>query len=84
MTDNVVEIASFRQWVYKYLDSFSSEIGQDHTPIDVFPVWIRVMVEWCDDTSGLGCDRENAQALAAAISELTKCLRRVLALPPEN
>jgi hypothetical protein len=97
MTDKVVEIASrlrdgravkseedFRQWVYEYLDSFSKEIGQDQTPINVFPVWSRVMVEWCDATSGLGCDRENAQALAAAISELTNCLRKILALPPKS
>ncbi len=58
VTDNVVEIASrlrdghavktaedFRQRVYEYLDSFSKEIGQDQTPIDVFPVWTRVMIE---------------------------------------
>jgi hypothetical protein len=97
MNGNVVEIASrlrdgravkteedFRQWVYEYLYRFSNEIGQDWTPIDVFPAWTRVMVEWCDATSGVGVDPENAQALAAAIGELTTCLKRVLALPPEN
>jgi hypothetical protein len=72
----------FREWVYKYLDGFSKEIGQDWTPIDVFPVWTRVMVEWCDATSCHGVDRQHAQALAAAIGELTSCLKRVLALPP--
>jgi hypothetical protein len=97
MTDNVLEIAyrlrngravkteeDFRQWVYEYLERFSNQIGQDRTPIDVFSAWTRVMVEWCDATSGHGVDRENAQALAAAIGELTNCLQRVLALPPEN
>jgi hypothetical protein len=85
MTGNVVEIASrlrdgravkteedFRQWVYEYLDGFSKEIGQDWTPIDVFPVWTRVMVEWCDATNCHGVDRQHAQALAAAIGELTR------------
>ena len=28
----------FREWVCKYLDGFSKEIGQDWTPIDDFPV----------------------------------------------
>ena len=93
MTDNVVEIAvrlrdgravkteeDLRQWVYEYLDSFSNEIGQDHTPIDVFPAWIRVMTEWVDATSRCGIDQENAQALASAIAELTDCLKRVLGI----
>jgi hypothetical protein len=70
MTGNVVEIGSrlrdgravrteedFRQWVYEYLDRFSNEIGRDRTPIDVFPVWTRIMVEWCDATSCHGVDR---------------------------
>jgi hypothetical protein len=67
------------QWVYEYLDGFSQEIGQDRTPIDVFPAMVRVMVEWCDGIRGLGCDKENAQALAHAVSELTRALERCLA-----
>jgi hypothetical protein len=35
--------ADFQQWVYEYLDDFSKQIGQDRTPIDLFPAWIRVM-----------------------------------------
>jgi hypothetical protein len=69
----------FRQWVYECLDDFSRVIGQDRTPIDVFPAITRVMVEWCDVTSGLGCDKENAQALAHAVGELTRSLERCLA-----
>jgi hypothetical protein len=70
--------ADFQQWVYEYLDDFSKQIGQDRTPIDLFPAWIRVMVEWCDGIRGLGCDKENAQALAQAIGELTRALERCL------
>jgi hypothetical protein len=71
--------ADFRQWMYEYLDEFSKDIGQDRTPIDVFPVITRVMVEWCDGISGLGCDKENAQALAQAVGELTRALETCLA-----
>jgi hypothetical protein len=67
------------QWVYEYLDSFSQEIGRDHTPIDIFPAITRVMTEWIDVTSGLGCDKENAQALTQAIGGLTKALEKSLA-----
>jgi hypothetical protein len=70
--------ADFQQWVYEYLDSFSREIGMDHTPIDIFPAITRVMVEWCEATSGCNCDKENAQALARAIGALTVALERCL------
>ena len=80
----VITEEDYKQWVYEYLDSFSNEIGQDWTPIDIFPMWTRVLVEWCDALSGCDCDRENAQALAAAISELTNCLERVNALLPDD
>ena len=70
--------ADFQQWVYEYLDDFSKQIGQDRTPIDFFPAWTRVMVEWCDGIRGLGCDKENAQALAQAIGELMRALERCL------
>ena len=73
----------YLQWVYEYLDSFSNEIGQEWTPVEIFPVWTRVMVEWCDTLSGI-YDREDAQALAAAIGELTKCLNRVLTRLPDT
>jgi hypothetical protein len=95
--DNVVEIAArlrdgrevrtdedTKQWIYEYLDNFSNEIGLEWTPIDVFPAWVRVMTEWVDVLSDCGCEQDNAQALAAAIAELTKCLQRVLAPPPED
>ena len=70
--------ADFQQWVYEYLDSFSQEIGMDHTPIDIFPAITRVMVEWCEVTRGCNCDKENAQALARAIGALTGALERCL------
>ena len=66
----------FQQWVYEYLDSFSQEIGMDHTPVDIFPAITRVMVEWCEATRGCNCDKENAQALARAIGALTEALER--------
>ena len=76
--------ADFQQWVYEYLDDLSKEIGMDRTPIDVFPAWIRVMVEWCDGIRGLGCDKENAQALAQAIGELTRALERCQNAMPDE
>jgi len=72
--------ADFQQWVYEYLDGFSQEIGMDHTPIDIFPAITRVMVEWCEATRGCGADRENAEALASSIGELTGAY----GLPPAN
>jgi hypothetical protein len=72
--------ADFQQWVYEYLDEFTKHIGQDWTPIDVFPAMIRVMVEWCEATCMFGIDKENAQALAQGIGELTRALERCLAL----
>jgi hypothetical protein len=71
--------ADFRQWMYEYLDDFSQKIGQDWTPIDIFPAMTRVMVEWCDGIRGLGCDNEVAQALAQAVGELWRALERCLA-----
>lgn len=67
----------FRQWVYEYLDNL--ELGLDHTPIEMFPVLTRFMTEWCDTLAGIGCEQENAQALAAAMGELASCLQRCLA-----
>ena len=78
----------FQQWVYEYLDSFSQEIGMDWTPIDIFPAITKVMVEWCEATRGCGADRENAEALARAIGELTGALladlREENGPPPAN
>ena len=74
--------------MYEYLDSFSQEIGMDWTPIDIFPAITKVMVEWCEATRGCGADRENAEALARAIGELTGALladlREENGPPPAN
>jgi hypothetical protein len=48
------------------MPSFPSKLKQTG------PAITRVMVEWCDVTSGLGCDKENAQTLAQAVGELTR------------
>jgi hypothetical protein len=100
MTDsNVVQLAArlrdgrevkseedFKQWVYEYLDSFSREIGMSWTPIDIFPVWTRVLVEWIGATSGLSTDGDpdNVQALTAAIDELTQCRDGLIPLLDED
>ena len=90
--DTVVEIASrlrdgravettkdLQQWRYEYLDRVMQDWGTDSVPLEVFPAIVRVMVEWCDALEGCRCEPENAQALAAAIGELTRCLQRCLA-----
>ena len=70
--------------MYEYLDDFSQQIGMDWVPIDIFPAMIRVMVEWCQATEGCDIDKENAQALAQAIRELTGALERCLALQEDR
>jgi hypothetical protein len=89
--DNVIDIArrlldgravetaeDYRQWVYEYLDKFSREIGMNNCPAEHIPAWIKVLVEWVEVTSGIDAeiDRETAQALANAISELAGCLNK--------
>jgi hypothetical protein len=92
--DNVINIAhrlrdgraiemaeDYRQWVYEYLDRFSRELGMNNCPAEHLPAWIKVMTEWIEAISGIDAeiDRETAQALANAISELAQCLNGVIA-----
>jgi hypothetical protein len=70
-----------QQWFYEYLDRLSQEWGRDgNTPAEIFPAMVRVMVEWIEATHGISAesDLENARALAAAVSDLTGCLRKCL------
>lgn len=78
--------ADYRQWLYEYLTEFTRDIGMDHVPAQIFPIIVRVMVEWAEvirdfeiETNG-GGGVETAQALADAVSKLSDCLKRHLAL----
>jgi hypothetical protein len=92
--ENVIEIAwrlrdgravktdeDCQQWFYEYLDRLSNDWGTDHTPDQVFPAMVRVMIEWVDATRGICAegDLETVRALAGAVSDLTGCLRKCLA-----
>jgi hypothetical protein len=93
--DNVIEIAlrlrdgravkteeDCQQWFYEYLDQISQEWGGDgNTPAEIFPVMVRVMVEWIEATHGFCAesDLEDVRALADAVSDLNGCLRKCLA-----
>ena len=92
--NNVVEIAcrlrdgravvteeDHQQWMYEYLDQILQDWGVDNTPVEVFPVMVRVMVEWIEATHGLYAegDLDNVRALADAVSNLTGCLKKCLA-----
>jgi hypothetical protein len=70
---------------YEYLDQLTRDIGMDHVPAQIFPVIVRVMVEWAEvirefevETEG-GGGVEMAQALADAVSKLSACLNHHLA-----
>jgi hypothetical protein len=76
----VITAEDHQQWIYEYLDRFSRDIGTDHVPAEVFPVWVRVMVEWAEQVRGLDAeqDLETARALADAVRDLTDCLKKCL------
>src|SRR5262245_31110476 len=67
--------ADYQLWLYEGLDDIVQDISQNCTPIQAFPAFSRVMLEWCDGLRGCGADRENALALARVISELTGTLK---------
>jgi hypothetical protein len=77
--------ADFQQWMFENLFKFShrlllsQQLSPCWGPIDIFPAITKVMVEWCRDLEGWDYDKDNAQALARAISELTDALGRCLA-----
>jgi hypothetical protein len=70
-----------QQWLYEYFDQISRDFGSDHVPDEIFPVMVRVMVEWVEAVRGMDAelDLETAQALADAVSALTGCLKKCLA-----
>ena len=75
-----------QQWLYEYFDRISREFGSDHVPGEIFPVMVRVMVEWVEAISGMDdeLDLETARALADAASALTGCLWKCLPRAPST
>jgi hypothetical protein len=72
-----------QQWLYEYFDRISRDFGTDHVPGEIFPVMVRVMVEWAEAVRSISaeCDLETVGTLADAVSNLTGCLRKCLASP---
>ena len=76
--------ADWRQWFYEYFEQLTQDIG-DHVPAEVFPIIVRVMVEWAEvvreveNALPISSGVETAQALADAVSKLSACLNRHLA-----
>jgi len=70
----------FQQWLYEYFDNISRDFGSDHVPHEIFPMIIRVMVEWVEAIRGASAelDLETAQCLADAVKDLTGCQKRCI------
>jgi hypothetical protein len=70
----------FQQWLYEYFDNISRDFGSDHVPDQIFPVIVRMMVEWVEAIRGISpeLDLETAQCLADAVKDLTDCQRRCI------
>jgi hypothetical protein len=67
-----------QQWLYEYFDKISYDFGSDHAPSEIFPVIVRVMVEWVDAIRDMDreIDLETAETLASAVRDLTDYLKR--------
>ena len=71
----------FQQWLYEYFDNISRDFGSDHAPHQIFPVIIRMMVEWVEAIRGVidpEIDLETAQCLAEAVKDLTDCQKKCI------
>jgi len=71
----------FQQWLYEYFDNISRDFGSDHVPHQIFPVIIRVMVEWVEAIRGVDSpelDLETAQCLTDAVKDLTDRQKRCI------
>jgi hypothetical protein len=64
--------------LYEYLDEISQDLGSDYAPHEVFPIIVRVMIEWAEATRGIDgeIDLQTARALANAITALSAEIRR--------
>ena len=70
----------FQQWLYEYFDNISRDFGSDHVPDQIFPVIIRMMVEWVEAIRGISpeLDLETAECLADAMKHLMECQKKCI------
>jgi hypothetical protein len=71
----------FRQWFYEYFENLTGDVGEEHVPAEIFPLIIRVMVEWVEAVLWANdpeCALETAQSLADAVKHLMDSQKRCI------